>query len=72
MNLYALVNRMRVLSSPAIVEEADKVVRVILETYRAPKKTILEAEELLDDKAMNPLREFSNACREELRGEIGV
>lgn len=71
-NLYALVNRMRVLSSPAIVDEADKVVRVILETYRAPKKTILEAEELLDDEAMNPLREFSNACREELRGEIGV
>jgi hypothetical protein len=36
-NLYALVSRMRVLSSPAIVEHADKVVRVIIETYLAPK-----------------------------------
>ena len=71
-NLYALVNRMRVLSSPAVVEKADKVVRVIIETYRAPKKTIRDVEEIIDNDAMNPLREFSKACREELQGEIGV
>ena len=38
-NLYALVSRMRVLSSPRIVENADRVVRVIIETYLAPNKT---------------------------------
>jgi hypothetical protein len=67
-NLYALVSRMRVLSSPEIVENADKVVRVIIETYLAPNKTFHDLEEILDHDAMNPLREFSNACREELRG----
>jgi hypothetical protein len=67
-NLYALVSKMRVLSSPRIVESADRVVRVIIETYLAPNKTFCDVVELLDNDAMNPLCEFSNACREELQG----
>src|SRR5262249_42402956 len=59
-NLYALVSRMRILSSPAIVENADRVVRVILETYLAPNKTFRDVKEILDNDALNPLREFSN------------
>jgi hypothetical protein len=66
--LYALVSKIRVLSSPRIVESADRVVRVIIETYLAPNKTFGEIVELLDNDAMNPLQTFSNACREELRG----
>jgi hypothetical protein len=67
-NLYALVSRMRVLSSPPVVESADRAVRKIIETYLAPNKTFRDVPEILDNEAMNPLREFSNACREELRG----
>jgi hypothetical protein len=67
-NLYALVSRMRVLSSPRIVENADKVVRVIIETYLAPNRSFRDVREILDNDAMNPLRDFSNACREELWG----
>jgi hypothetical protein len=68
-NLYALVSRMRVLSSAKIVESADRVVRVIIQTYLAPNKTFRDIEEILDNEAMNPLRDFSNACREELQRE---
>jgi hypothetical protein len=46
---------------------ADKVVRVIIETYLAPNRTFRDVREVLDNEAMNPLRDFSNACREELR-----
>jgi len=67
-NLYSLVSRMRVLSSPQIIEHADGVVRVIIETYLGPNKTFRDALEILNNDAMNPLREFSTACREELRG----
>ena len=67
-NLYALVSKMRVLSSPRIVENADRVVRVIIETYLAPNKTFSDVMEILDNEAMDPLLEFSHACREELRG----
>ena len=67
-NLSALVSKMRVLSSSKIVENADSVVRVIIETYLGPNKTFRDVVEILDNDAMNPLREFSNACREVLRG----
>ena len=66
-NLYALASRMRVLSSPRIVESADRVIRTIIETYLAPNKTFHDVRDILDNEAMNPLREFSNACREELQ-----
>ena len=71
-NLYALVSRMRVQSSPRVVETADRVVRVIVETYLAPNKTFRDVKEILDNDAMDPLREFSHACREELRGYSAV
>src|SRR5262245_43314771 len=67
-NLYALASRMRVLSSRQIVESADRVIRVIIETYLGPNKTFPDVTEILDNDAMDPLREFSHACREELRG----
>jgi len=66
--LYALISRMRVLSSSPIIEHADHVVRIIIENYLAPKMTLREVSEMLKNSAfMDPLREFSDACREELR-----
>ena len=65
--LYALVSRMRVQSSSKIIESADKVCRVIIETYLSPNKTFRDLHEFLDNNAMDPLRDFSNACREELK-----
>ena len=52
---------------PPVVENADKVVRAIIETYLAPNRTFRDVREVLDNEAMNPLRDFRNACREELR-----
>jgi len=66
-NLGALISRMRVLSSPTVVENADSVMRVIIETYLAPNRTFRDVPVVLNSDAMNPLREFSNACRDELR-----
>jgi hypothetical protein len=54
--LYALVGRMRIISSNRIVESADQVVRIIIETYRAPNKGLADVVELLDNDAMNPTR----------------
>ena len=48
-------------------KSADRVVRLIIETYLAPNKTFRDVPEILDNEAMDPLRDFSNACREELR-----
>jgi hypothetical protein len=66
--LYALVSRMRVLSSQGAIEQANKVLRDIIETYMAPNETIREvvADKLKNDR-LEPLRDFSNACRDEFR-----
>jgi hypothetical protein len=58
----------RVLSSYEVIESADRVVRTVIQTYLAPNKTFREVTELLDNHAKNPLRDFGNACRRELRG----
>jgi hypothetical protein len=66
--LHALISRMRLLSSPEIVEAALGVGRNILETYHGPRKTLreLETEGLAASDAMDPLRGFSEAFRDEL------
>ena len=58
---------MRVLSSAKTVESADAIVRRVIATYLEPNKTFRDLKELVDKDPMDPLREFRNACREELR-----
>jgi hypothetical protein len=65
--LFALVSRMRVLSSPGVVDSADRVIANIIETYLGPNKTFREIPEVLAHAELNPLLAFSNACRDELR-----
>ena len=66
--LYALISRMRVICSPHIVETADKVMLTTVGTYFAPNRTIPELHELLKNgAAIDPLREFAEAARHELR-----
>src|ERR1700730_18087668 len=66
-SVYALINRMRILSSSAVVEKAEAVVRTIVDTYFAPNKTFPELRELVDGDAIDPLRTFSEECRAELQ-----
>jgi hypothetical protein len=70
--LYAMVGRMRIRSSPRVVENAERVARTIVETYLAPNKTLRESDEMAKSDWMDPLRSFSEACREELRMLRGV
>jgi hypothetical protein len=70
--LYALVSRMRVLSSQRIVEQADFVMQRIMETYRAPNRTIREEAELIKSGGLDPLLAFSEACREEFGKQAAV
>jgi hypothetical protein len=65
-SVYALISRMRVVSSSAVIEKAEAVVRLIIDTYFTPNKTFSEVRELLNCHAVNPLRAFSEECRAEL------
>jgi hypothetical protein len=65
--LYAMVSRMRILASPLVVERADQVMRMIVDTYFSPNKTLRELRETMSSDRMDPMREFSEACRQDLR-----
>jgi hypothetical protein len=66
-SVYALVSRMRVLSSSAVVEAAEAVNRMIVDTYFEPNKTFPELRGLLKSHPIDPLRTFSEQCRAELQ-----
>lgn len=65
--LYAMVSRMRILSSPAVVEHAEAVAALIVETYAEPNKTIDEVYALIMSDRIDPFRNFSAACRDDLQ-----
>jgi hypothetical protein len=65
-SVYSLIGQMRVLSRPLIIEGAEAVVRTIVDTYFSPNKTFLELRKLIGSPAMDPLRAFSEKCREDL------
>ena len=65
-SVYALISRMRVVSSSAVIGKAEAVVHLIIDTYFTPNKTFSEVRELMNCHAINPLRAFSEECRTEL------
>jgi hypothetical protein len=65
--IYALVNRIRLASSPQVVEAADTLARIIVDAYLAPNITMEEMRANWIDRHVDPLRDFSDACRQELQ-----
>ena len=66
--LYALISRMRSLSSPKVVAEAEKVAQLIVRSYAEPNKTFADLRPMIIANAIDPLRSFAESCREELEG----
>jgi hypothetical protein len=62
---YAKIDRMRILSSTKVVETAERIARKILDTYLEPDKSFIELREMVNSGSVNPIREFSEACRVE-------
>jgi hypothetical protein len=67
MSIYALTNRIRLVSSSQVVEAADTVCHVIVTAYHEPNITMEEMRENWIGQHIDPLRDFSNTCRRELQ-----
>jgi len=65
MDLYADLSRMRTLSSANVVDRADQIVKKIINAYLEPNKTFPELREMANSGLIDPLRDFSEACRAE-------
>jgi hypothetical protein len=69
--LYALISRMRIISSARIIACADRITRTATDAYFMPNKTIQELHEMIESHSIDPLKEFSEAARDELQS-IGL
>ena len=66
--IYTRISRMRVLSSPKVVESAEQAAKAIVDAYLAPNVTFPELSEMMEKGQLDPLRVFAEACRAEFRG----
>jgi hypothetical protein len=65
LNAYALLNRIRLSASPAVLKEAERLLRQITEQYFSKNLTVEEVRELERSEHADPLRVFGEACRKE-------
>ena len=65
--LYALINRIRLRASPAVLEEAEHLLSHITEQYFSRNLTVEEMRELARSVNADPIKRFGEACRAELR-----
>ena len=63
----ALINRIRLSSSPAVLAEAEHLLRRITEQYFSTNLTVEELSRLARSEDADPLRSFGEACRAELK-----
>jgi hypothetical protein len=65
LHAYALLNRIRLSASPAVLKEAEHLLRLITEQYFTNNLTAEEMRELARSEYADPLKAFGEACREE-------
>jgi hypothetical protein len=63
---YALQNRIRLTSSPAVIAAAESTITQIVEQYFQPALTTDQLRSQDQSSRLDPLRNFSEACRCEL------
>ncbi len=64
---YSLLSRIRLASSGAVLREAEAAIQQILDAYRAPNLTVEELRVMSMAELQDPIKAFSEACRDELR-----
>jgi hypothetical protein len=67
LNTYALLNRIRLCASDAVLAEAESIVHFIAEQYFSPNLSVEEMRTLIRSKDQDPLKAFGEACRRELQ-----
>jgi hypothetical protein len=66
--IYALLNRIRLCASDAVLTEAERALAAITEQYFRPNLSLEQLHALIRDGANgDPLKSFAEACRAELK-----
>jgi hypothetical protein len=65
-NTYALLNRIRLCASDAVLAEAERIVHFIAEQYFSANLSVEELRTVIRSRDQDPLKPFGEACRSEL------
>ena len=68
MTIYALQNRIRLNASEEVIQAAGHTIDKIVESYKRPNMTAEEIHRAAFCDIEDPLKEFGEACRNELNG----
>jgi len=63
--LVGLLGRMRLVSSQAVIDEAEKVIRTVVAVYDQPALSLRQLQNAANERT-DPLKGFGTACRAEL------
>jgi hypothetical protein len=70
--LVASMGQMRLFSSSEVIAAAEQVVRVVVNSYIAPNRSLKELRDaVMDGEKLDPIAHFAEACRKELGGVGG-
>ena len=64
---YALLNRIRLCASPAVLQEGERLLRRIADQYFANNLTLDNVHSIMRSDDADPLLAFGKACRAELK-----
>jgi hypothetical protein len=62
---YAMLNRIRLSASPAVLAEAEHLLRRITEQYFSDNLTVEQVRQIALSEGADPLKPFGEACRAE-------
>lgn len=65
--VYALLNRIRLASSRAVLAEGESLLKRITEQYFSPNISVEEMRRLALSEGGDPMKSFGEACRAELK-----
>ena len=69
--VFALINRVRLCASREVLAEAERVLTRLTDQYFAKNLTVEELRQLAHTEQADPLRDFGEACRAELKSLRG-
>ena len=68
--LYSLVGRIRLIAGDRVLLAAERIAEAIVDSYRRPSRTFEDEYKLVRERQVDPLKEFTQACREERRSML--
>ena len=68
--MYSLIGRIRLVGSDTVLAAAEKVTETIVDSYNHPPIKFEDVYKLWRERHVDPLKEFTEACREERKATL--